>query len=89
MEAKKLGINKVSVLELGVAGGNGIIALEKYEKKVEKVLDIQIDVYGFDTGVGLPKTEDVNEDLPFFWRTDLYKTDKDALAKKINSKSTR
>ena len=46
---------------------------------------MQIDVYGFDTGVGLPKTEDVNEDLPFFWRTDLYKMDKDALAKKINS----
>jgi hypothetical protein len=86
LEAKKLGINKVSVLELGVAGGNGIIALEKYKKKIEKVLDIQIDVYGFDTGVGLPKTEDVNEDLPFFWRTDLYKMDKDALAKKINSK---
>ena len=73
LEAKKLGINKVSVLELGVAGGNGIIALEKYKRKIEKVLDITIDIYGFDTGEGLPKTEEVNEDLPFFWRTDLYK----------------
>jgi hypothetical protein len=33
LEAKKLGYSEVSVLELGVAGGNGIIALEKYKKK--------------------------------------------------------
>ena len=86
LEAKKLGIDRVSVLELGVAGGNGIIALEKYKKKIEKVLDINIDIFGFDTGEGLPRTEDVNEDLPFFWKTDLYKIDKEALSKRINSK---
>ena len=44
-EAKKLGINKISVLELGVAGGNGIIALEKYKKSIEKHLDVKIDIY--------------------------------------------
>ena len=32
IEAQKLGYNEVSVLELGVAGGNGLIALEKYKK---------------------------------------------------------
>ena len=37
-EAKKLGYNEVSVLELGVAGGNGIVALEKYKKKNWKIL---------------------------------------------------
>ena len=31
--AKKLGINQVSAIELGVAGGAGIISLEKYKKK--------------------------------------------------------
>ena len=85
LEAKKLGINQVSVIELGVAGGAGIISLEKYKKKIERVLDINIDVYGFDTGSGLPKIE-VDEDLPFFWRKGLYKIDKVALDKKINSK---
>ena len=79
LEAKKLGIDRVTALELGVAGGNGIIALEKYKKKIEKVLDIKIDIFGFDTGEGLPRTEDVNEDLPFFWNSDLYKIDKEAL----------
>ena len=85
LEAKKLGINQVSAIELGVAGGAGIIALEKYKKKIEKVLDINIDIYGFDTGSGLPKIE-TDEDLPFFWKGGLYKIDKVALEKKINSK---
>ena len=33
IEAKKLGYKEITVLELGVAGGNGIISLEKYKKK--------------------------------------------------------
>ena len=39
LEAIKLGFNKVSVLELGVASGNGIISLEKYKKVIEKNFD--------------------------------------------------
>ena len=85
LEAKKLGINQVSAIELGVAGGAGIIALEKYKKKIEKVLDINIDIYGFDTGSGLPEIE-TDVDLPFLWRKGLYKIDKVKLEKKINSK---
>ena len=85
LEAKKLGINQVSVIELGVAGGAGIVSLEKYKKKIEKVLDINIKIYGFDMGSGLPKIE-VDEDLPFLWRKGLYNIDKAALEKKVNSK---
>ena len=33
LEAKKLGYKEVSILELGVAGGNGIISLENYKKR--------------------------------------------------------
>jgi len=85
LESKKLGIDKVSVIELGVAGGAGIISLEKYKKKIEKVLNMQIEIYGFDTGSGLPKIE-LNEDLPFLWRSGLYNIDKTALENKIKSK---
>ena len=85
LEAKKLGINQVSVIELGVAGGAGIVSLEKYKKKIEKVLDINIKIYGFDMGSGLPKIE-ADEDLPFLWRKGLYNIDKAALEKKVNSK---
>lgn len=61
--AKALGISRVSVIEFGVAGGNGLISLEKISQKIESIYGMEIDVYGFDTGVGLPKSEDYR-DLP-------------------------
>ena len=84
-EAKKLGINNVSVLELGVAGGNGIIALEKYKKSIESYLKIKIDIYGFDTGEGMPRSN-LKEDLIFVWKQGQYKINKDLIRKKTNSK---
>jgi hypothetical protein len=48
--AKALGIKRVSVIEFGVAGGNGLVALDRIAEKVEQALGIDIDVYGFDTG---------------------------------------
>ena len=52
--AKKLGHRRVSVLEFGVAGGRGLIDLEYHAREVSRELEIEIDVYGFDTGSGLP-----------------------------------
>ncbi len=63
----KLGYSEINVIELGVAGGDGIKSLIKYKKKIEKVLKIKINIIGFDTGSGLPKTTD-KKDLPFFWK---------------------
>tara|TARA_B100000029_G_C17404861_1_gene898449 strand:- start:69 stop:902 length:834 start_codon:yes stop_codon:yes gene_type:complete len=85
LEAKELGYKSVSVLELGVAGGNGIIALEKYKKKIEKLTNIRIDIFGFDSGDGLPEINN-KYDLPFFWKTGDYRTDKQKLEKRISSK---
>ena len=64
IEAKKLGYEEVTVLELGVAGGNGIIALEKYKLKIESFLNMKIKIYGFDTGDGLPEINNT-KDLPY------------------------
>jgi hypothetical protein len=85
LEAKKLGYNEVSVLELGVAGGNGIIALEKYKKKIQNFLNIKINIYGFDSGEGLPKTNYI-EDVPYVWKAGDFKVDKNILNSKITSK---
>jgi hypothetical protein len=84
-EAKLLGYDEVSVIELGVAGGNGVIALEKYKLKIQKLLNIKINIYGFDTGEGLPKTNSIY-DLPFYWKENNYKVNKNILKNKINSK---
>ena len=63
---KVLGMERVSVLEFGVAGGAGLLALERIAARVEEMIEIKIDVYGFDTGTGLPKPEDYR-DCPNIW----------------------
>ncbi len=85
LEAKKLGYDEITILELGVAGGNGILSLEKYSKTIQKKLKIKINIFGFDTGDGLPNSNK-KEDVPFIWKKGQFKIDKEKLEKKIKSK---
>ena len=62
--ALRTGRKRISALEFGVAGGNGLIALERAALEAERELGVGIDVYGFDTGEGLPRPRS-NEDAPF------------------------
>jgi len=80
--AKKLGLKRISVIEFGVAGGNGLVALEKHARVVEKLLSMKIDVYGFDLGDGLPTPIDYR-DLPHFWKPGFYKMDVKQLKKRL------
>ena len=43
--AKKLGYKSFSIIEFGVAGGNGIYFLEKFCEKVRLELNIEIEIY--------------------------------------------
>jgi hypothetical protein len=63
---KILAMDRVSVIEFGVAGGMGLLLLQCIAEFVESNLDIGIDVYGFDTGTGLPKPQDYR-DQPNMW----------------------
>jgi hypothetical protein len=63
---KVLGMERVSVIEFGVAGGAGLLALERIAARLEEMVGIRIDVHGFDTGVGLPKPQDYR-DCPNVW----------------------
>ena len=85
IEAQKLGYDEISILELGVAGGNGIISLEKYKNKIQKLININVNIYGFDSGVGIPITND-KRDIIFLTKPGTYKIDKQLLEKKIQSK---
>jgi hypothetical protein len=69
--AKRLGHQAISVAEMGVAGGRGLLYLEKIAARIEQDLDIRIDVYGFDTGAGLPKLLDY-KDLPHWFQPGQY-----------------
>lgn len=85
IEAKKLGYDKISILELGVAGGNGLIALEKYKKKIEQLTNVKITIFGFDTGEGLPKTNN-KFDLPYYWSEGDFKINKEKIQNKVKCK---
>jgi hypothetical protein len=62
--AMRTGREAVSVIEFGVAGGNGLVALERAADAASDRLGVDVRVYGFDTGQGLPAPRD-NRDAPF------------------------
>jgi hypothetical protein len=76
--ARNLRINRISTLEFGVAGGNGLLSLEEIAAAIERLFDIEIDVYGFDTGRGLPKPQDYR-DLPNLYRESAFAMDEGRL----------
>ncbi len=80
--AKRLGIDRVSVIEFGVAGGNGLLHMERHAEQVEQMLGVKIEIYGFDTGEGLPAPEDYR-DLPYHWEQGFYKMDQQALRDRL------
>ena len=59
--ARALGIGAVSLIEFGVAGGNGLVDLDQIGQALEVCLGVRVAVYGFDTGRGLPAPVDVRD----------------------------
>lgn len=80
--AARLRQPRVSILEFGVAGGNGLIALEQHAEEVEKILPVKIDLYGFDNGTGLETPTD-HRDLPYHWRAGFFRMDFEALQRRL------
>ncbi len=72
--ATKLKYKRISVLEFGVAGGEGLLNLEYHAQEISKLFAIDIDIYGFDTGEGLPDPVDYR-DLPYHWKKGFFKMD--------------
>jgi hypothetical protein len=80
--AKKLGHQRISVLEFGVAGGNGLLNLECHAQEVFRSLGVEVEIFGFDTGEGLPQPIDYR-DLPYHWKKGFFKMDVPKLQSKL------
>lgn len=80
--ARRLGIDRISVLEFGVAGGRGLVNLEQHAERVAGLTSVQIEVYGFDTGQGLPPPRDYR-DLPYIWQESDFAMDEAGLRAKL------
>jgi hypothetical protein len=81
--AGSLGYPRMSVLELGVAGGNGLLELERLSKEHSGASGVDIQVAGFDSGGGMPEPID-HRDLPYIWQAKFFRMDEAALRKRLS-----
>ena len=82
--AGRLGHKVVTAIEFGVAGGNGLIAAERHAREITRELGVEFQIYGFDSGEGLPPPTDYR-DLPFGWQAGFYPMDQGALRRRLTA----
>jgi hypothetical protein len=78
-QAKSLGHDRVSVFEFGVAAGSGLINLQEIAKKITQSTGIKFDIYGFDTGAGMPPPQSY-KDHPEIYQAGDFPMDFDKLS---------
>ena len=83
LQAKRENATAMIAIELGVAGGRGLLALEWCAAKISASTGIRIQVVGFDTGVGLPQLCGDYRDHPDHWAPADYPMDEQALRKRL------
>ncbi|AXC13428.1 hypothetical protein ACPOL_4151 [Acidisarcina polymorpha] len=82
LEAKALGHKAMTVVELGVAGGNGLVCLSEHRQFIQRAIGIEVVVAGFDGGNGLPASQDPR-DLLYCWPAGSFEMDRAALERRI------
>jgi hypothetical protein len=80
--AARLRQPRISVLEFGVAGGAGLLWMERYADEIERIFPVKLEIYGFDTSAGLPPPADYR-DLPYHWQEGFFAMDKAALESRL------
>ena len=82
--ARRLGITKISAVEFGVAGGNGLLTMEEHAHNIRSETGVEFELYGFDMGCGLPASCD-NRDLPYRWNAGFYRMEQAELRATLRS----
>lgn len=84
LQAARLGINKLQVFEFGVAHGAGLLNLCDICEKITQSTDIEFEIYGFDSDVGMPKLHGY-KDHPEIWHQGQFKSDHEKIRAKLPS----
>ena len=88
-QAKKQGVPEISVIEFGVAGGNGLVAMQEEAASVEQATGIRIQVFGFDSGgSGLPQLIGDYRDHPDAWQAGDFAMDEPQLRRRLMPRTT-
>ena len=83
LQAKALNLNAISVVEFGVAAGHGLIEIETYAEQIFNEIGVDIKIYGFDSGIGLPASTNYKDQI-YFWGQGDFKQDKKFLNAKLS-----
>jgi hypothetical protein len=86
LEAKALGLAAITAIELGVAGGNGLLCLCRCRDEVERATNIRIYVQGLDAGTGLPETSD-SRDILYCWPAGSFEMDYKKLKRQLGDRA--
>lgn len=84
LEAKMLGYRRIAGLEFGVDKGNGLTKMEWHAREIERVTGVQYEIYGFDTGKGLPPPASAY-DLPYEWSEGFFAMDINEVKKELKT----
>lgn len=88
-QAVRQNVDEISVVEFGVAGGNGLVALQEEAAAVERETRVRIKVFGFDNGpMGLPAFIGDHRDHPDAWNPGDYPMDEVKLRARLASRTT-
>ena len=80
--ARGLHVPAFTAIEFGVAGGNGLLALERAAATATELTGVQVDVVGFDTGTGMPPPVD-HRDVPWVIREGWFEMDEQLLRSRL------
>jgi hypothetical protein len=86
-QAKRQGVGRISAIEFGVAGGNGLVILQNEARAIAKETGVAIDVYGFDA-TALPAGTGDFRDHPDLWQPGDFQMDVAALKARLFSTTT-
>ena len=85
--AKYFGQKRVTVIEFGVANGNGLLNMIGVAPEIEKETGVELRIVGFDTGQGLPSVQGY-KDHPELWNPgDFAMEDRDTLMRKLGGRA--
>ena len=80
--ARNLGHDRISAIEFGVAGGNGLKFMCDIAGRIRDLTGVTVECYGFDTGEGMPEPEGAH-DLPYWFASGQYRMDQEKLGREV------
>lgn len=86
-QALRQDVREISVLEFGVAGGAGLLALQREAEAVERETGVGVRVFGFDRAGGLPEPTGGYRDHPEAWRSGDFPMDVPGLLAKLTERT--